>query len=51
VAVKFADENFRPKLPEGIRPEVKTLIRRCWHENPDRRPELEEVVDQLRRFV
>lgn len=51
VIIKFADENFRPKLPESIRADIKNLIRRCWHESPDRRPEIEEVIDQLRRFV
>jgi len=50
VVGKFAEENFRPKLPDQIRGEFKTLIRRCWHENPERRPELEEVIDLLRRF-
>jgi serine/threonine protein kinase len=51
VQTKFADENFRPKLPEQIRVEVKNLIRRCWHESPERRPEMEEVIDMLRRYV
>jgi hypothetical protein len=51
VQVKFAEENFRPKLPEQIKVELKNLIRRCWHENAERRPEIEEVVDILRRFV
>ena len=41
VSLKFAEDNFRPKLPEHVRPEVKTLIRRCWHESPEKRPELE----------
>jgi hypothetical protein len=51
VISRFAEENFRPKLPEQIRTELKNLIRRCWHEDPERRPEMEEVVDQLRRLV
>lgn len=38
VITKFAEENFRPKLPENIKPDIKNLIRRCWHESPDRRP-------------
>jgi hypothetical protein len=38
VISRFAEENFRPKLPEQIRTELKNLIRRCWHEDPERRP-------------
>ena len=40
VATKCAEENFRPKIPESTKYEIKTIIRRCWHENPERRPEL-----------
>lgn len=51
VMAKFAEENFRPKLPEQTKLELKNLIRRCWHEDSERRPDMEEVVDQLRRLV
>jgi hypothetical protein len=51
VQTKFAEENFRPKMPEEIRGEMKNLIRRCWHENAARRPEMQEVIDVLKRFV
>jgi hypothetical protein len=40
VQLKFAEENFRPKLPEHIKLELKNLIRRCWHENAESRPEI-----------
>ena len=51
VQARFGEENFRPKLPEETRGELKSLIRRCWHENAARRPDIQEVVDVLKRLV
>ena len=51
VQARFGEENFRPKLPEETRGELKSLIRRCWHENAARRPDIQEVVDVLTRLV
>lgn len=31
VQIKFAEENFRPKLPDRISHDLKQLIRKCWH--------------------
>jgi len=51
VTAKFAEENFRPKLPDSIKPELKALIRRCWHENADKRPDFEDIIEQMRRLL
>jgi hypothetical protein len=51
VQTKFAEENFRPKLPENTKHEVKHLIRRCWHEMAERRPSIEEVIEILRQLT
>ena len=34
----------RPTLPEEIESWIKTLLSKCWHENPEERPNFEEIV-------
>ncbi|KAL3356159.1 hypothetical protein AABB24_017034 [Solanum stoloniferum] len=51
VADKTAYEDYRPYLASYIFPEqIKTLLRECWHKNPDRRPSFQEIIDRLEKI-
>nr|XP_009762120.1 PREDICTED: seven transmembrane domain-containing tyrosine-protein kinase 1-like isoform X2 [Nicotiana sylvestris]XP_016482491.1 PREDICTED: serine/threonine-protein kinase STY8-like isoform X2 [Nicotiana tabacum] len=51
VADKTAYEDYRPHLASYIFPEpVKTLLRECWHKNPDRRPSFQEIIERLEKI-
>ncbi|KAF5731726.1 seven transmembrane domain-containing tyrosine-protein kinase 1-like [Tripterygium wilfordii] len=48
VADKRAYEDLRPPLSSFVYPEsIKTLLRECWHKNPNYRPTFEEIISQL----
>jgi len=38
-------------LPDHIKSEIKNLIRKCWHELPDKRPNIGEVVNALKLLI
>jgi serine/threonine protein kinase len=38
---------LRPDLPTDCLPEMQDLIARCWAEDPDDRPDVDEVIHQL----
>ena len=46
----------RPEVPDdarevGLTNDMWALIENCWHQNPDRRPSMREVVRRLQEFV
>ncbi|XP_021281150.1 LOW QUALITY PROTEIN: serine/threonine-protein kinase STY8-like [Herrania umbratica] len=48
IADRRAYEDSRPPLSSFIYPEeMKTLLKACWHKNPDCRPTFEEIIVQL----
>lgn len=48
IADRRAYEDFRPPLSSIVYPEsIKTLLRECWHKNPDCRPTFEEIIIKL----
>jgi serine/threonine protein kinase len=34
----------RPQLPSGLEPWIRSLLERCWHHDPSKRPSFEEIV-------
>ncbi|XP_056856226.1 serine/threonine-protein kinase STY13-like [Raphanus sativus] len=40
-------KNLRPEIPKCCPQSVANIMRRCWDPNPDKRPEMEEVVKLL----
>ncbi|KAF8051648.1 hypothetical protein N665_1686s0004 [Sinapis alba] len=40
-------KNLRPEIPKCCPQSVANIMKRCWDPNPDRRPEMEEVVKLL----
>lgn len=40
-------QNLRPEIPRCCPGSLANVMRRCWDANPDRRPEMDEVVSLL----
>ncbi|XP_037474433.1 serine/threonine-protein kinase STY13-like [Triticum dicoccoides] len=40
-------QNLRPKIPWCCPSAFASIMKRCWDANPDKRPEMEEVVSML----
>lgn len=51
VIVAVATKNRRPKLPPNLEPYWVNLIRRCWAENPDDRPDFEDLLDVFHKLI
>ncbi|KAK6920722.1 Serine-threonine/tyrosine-protein kinase, catalytic domain [Dillenia turbinata] len=40
-------QNLRPEIPRCCPSSLANVMRRCWDANPDKRPEMDEVVSML----
>ncbi|PIN19885.1 Tyrosine kinase [Handroanthus impetiginosus] len=40
-------QNLRPKIPRCCPSSLANVMKRCWDANPDKRPEMDEVVTML----
>lgn len=38
---------FRPEVPQDCEVEMQDLIRDCWHDDPARRPTIDQVMTRL----
>ncbi|XP_058083666.1 serine/threonine-protein kinase VIK-like [Magnolia sinica] len=47
VADKRAYEDSRPSLSSIYPEEIKTLLKECWHKDPERRPSFEDIIARL----
>jgi len=45
VIVAVATKRMRPKIPSTLDPRWASLIRRCWTEDPELRPDFQELVE------
>ena len=50
VMFKVATEKIRPEIPEDCPPEIRQLIEECWAQDRGLRPQIDEVVERLKRF-
>jgi len=45
---------YRPELPEeesaGVHPDILTLMKQCWAEEPSERPSFDEVAKILKKI-
>ena len=46
-AAAVAMESVRPPFPDGIPSTYQQLVEECWQDDPDKRPQFEEIVDAL----
>ena len=40
-------EKMRPRIPPGLPPEYVALMRACWDDNPDARPDFAAILDTV----
>jgi serine/threonine protein kinase len=45
-----ADGGYRPTLPSDLYPDLKVLIEKCWHGDPEQRPDFSYISEELRRI-
>ncbi|KAL0356032.1 UNVERIFIED_CONTAM: Serine/threonine-protein kinase phg2 [Sesamum radiatum] len=45
--VKRCLQNLRPEIPRCCPSSLANVMKRCWDANPDKRPEMDEVVSML----
>ena len=43
----FVCHGGRPEIPRQIKPWIKDLLERCWHQNPSERPTFQQIIDYL----
>lgn len=43
----FLIQNLRPDIPRCCPNSFANVMKRCWDANPDKRPEMDEVVSLL----
>lgn len=48
--VFFNWQNERPPLPASCQPALAHLIKRCWSENPSKRPDFSNIVAVLEKY-
>ncbi|KAM7527213.1 hypothetical protein LguiB_030623 [Lonicera macranthoides] len=47
VSSQVVRQNLRPEIPRCCPSSLASIMRKCWDANPERRPEMEEVVSLL----
>lgn len=47
IAMSFGEQNLRPDIPRCCPSSLANVMKRCWDANPDKRPEMAEVVSML----
>lgn len=45
------NKTLRPPVPDSCDPEWRSLMERCWSEEPSERPSFTEVVSQLQTMA
>lgn len=51
VREKFKKDNFRPKIPDSIDDRSKRIMRKCWQESPESRPDINWVIANLQEAL
>ena len=45
--IKFSLQNLRPHIPKCCPNSLANIMKRCWDADPEKRPEMDEVVSML----
>ena len=43
----YLQQNLRPEIPRCCPSSFASIMKRCWDANPERRPDMDEVVNLL----
>ncbi|KAJ1702912.1 hypothetical protein LUZ63_002691 [Rhynchospora breviuscula] len=46
-AVGLVQKGLRPTIPKNANPEIAKLIKRCWQQDPTKRPDFAEILEIL----
>lgn len=46
----FVKGGHRPAIPDTLNLDLELLIETCWHQGPEERPPIDEIVQQLELF-
>ena len=47
IAYGVANNNLRPPIPKNMNKKAASLMKRCWEEDPDKRPWYKEILERL----
>jgi len=50
VSVGVLTKGLRPSIPDRPPPPYAELIEECWHQDPDKRPSLLEILERLKKI-
>lgn len=50
-ALLIRDQGVTPEIPSNCPPVLTELMRMCWHQDPEQRPEFEDVCKFLQKEV
>jgi hypothetical protein len=50
IVLKAVAEKMRPVIAPECPKELADLMKKCWDENPDVRPEMEQVIKTLQKM-
>lgn len=45
--MSLGEQNLRPEIPRCCPSSLANVMKRCWDANPDKRPEMAEVVSMI----
>jgi hypothetical protein len=47
IVIQTAKKGLRPIIHSACPPPFADLMRRCWDQNPDKRPQFQDILNQL----
>lgn len=50
-ALEVVRSGLRPVIAPNVQAEIRELIEQCWHSDPARRPNFQEIVQKLRQLT
>ena len=51
IIVGVVTKNMRPEIPKDCPPNLSKLMQICWDKDPDKRPNMEDIIAYLRKFT
>ena len=51
IGLAVREQKLRPPLPEDCSPGLASLLRACWHDEPEKRPSFVKVLGKVQALV